>query len=137
MAYQTPRRLNAPRPSLSNTASQPNLALSTSSAQAIARKASLNALVGNPATPNSRMGADGRSIDVGDTVDVPGGMYGVVKYVGSVGDKPGVFAGVELSKPFADRGKNAGDFQGYVRDATIWMHALTISQSAIFHDVGP
>jgi hypothetical protein len=108
MAFQTPRRLNPPRPSL-NTASQPNLSLAASTA--IARKASLNALVGNPATPN-KMGADGRSIDVGDTVDVPGGMYGVVKYVGSVGDKPGVFAGVELSKPFADRGKNGGDFQG-------------------------
>jgi hypothetical protein len=116
MAFQTPRRLNQPRPSL-NTASQPNLSLSASTA--IARKASLNALVGNPATPNSKMGADGRSIDVGDTVDVPGGMYGLVKYVGSVGDKPGVFAGVELSKPFADRGKNAGDFQGYARGATV------------------
>lgn len=59
------------------------------------------------------MGADGRDIEVGDLVDVPGGMNGVVKFVGSVRGKPGVFAGVELSREFAPRGKNDGDVEGY------------------------
>lgn len=112
MALHTPRRLGGPRPSLNNTASSPNLSLAASTA--IARKASLNALVGGPTTPTNKMGGDGQDIDVGDTVDVPGGMYGVVKFIGSVRGKKGVFAGVELSREFADRGKNDGDVDGYV-----------------------
>ncbi|KAE8830297.1 hypothetical protein HRS9139_06921 [Pyrenophora teres f. teres] len=58
------------------------------------------------------MGADGRDIDVGDTVDVPGGMMGVVKFVGSIRGKQGVFAGVELSREYAARGKNDGAVDG-------------------------
>ncbi|KAK3208331.1 hypothetical protein GRF29_77g355847 [Pseudopithomyces chartarum] len=58
------------------------------------------------------MGADGRELEVGDLVDVPGSMTGVVKFIGSVRGKPGVFAGVELSKQFAARGKNDGDVDG-------------------------
>ena len=50
--------------------------------------------------------------DVGDTVDVPGGMVGVVRFVGAVKGKAGTFAGVELSKTFATRGKNSGDVDG-------------------------
>jgi dynactin complex subunit len=59
-------------------------------------------------------GGDGRELYVGDTVDVPGGMHGTVKFVGTVRGKKGVFAGVELSKEFAARGKNDGDVDGYV-----------------------
>lgn len=59
------------------------------------------------------MGGDGQDIEVGDTVDVPGGMHGVVKFIGSVRGKKGVFAGVELSREFAARGKNDGDVDGY------------------------
>ncbi|KAF2636125.1 hypothetical protein P280DRAFT_473273 [Massarina eburnea CBS 473.64] len=111
MAGLTPgRRLTPARP-LNNTASQPNLGLSASTE--VARKASLNALTGHqPTTSNSKMGADGHDIEVGDAVDVPGGMHGVVKFVGSVRGKPGTFAGVELSKEFAHRGKNDGDVEG-------------------------
>ncbi|KAF2662916.1 hypothetical protein K491DRAFT_584766 [Lophiostoma macrostomum CBS 122681] len=58
------------------------------------------------------MGGDGQDIDVGDTVDVPGGMHGVVKFIGSVRGKKGVFGGVELSREFAVRGKNDGDVDG-------------------------
>ncbi|KAF2013161.1 hypothetical protein BU24DRAFT_350128 [Aaosphaeria arxii CBS 175.79] len=58
------------------------------------------------------MGADGQDIEVGDTVDVPGGMHGTVKFVGAVAGKKGVFAGVELSGEFASRGKNDGDVDG-------------------------
>jgi hypothetical protein len=115
MALQTPRR--STRPSLGfgqsiNTASSPNLSLAASTA--IARKASLNALTAgqSPATPGNMAGGDGRDIYVGDSVDVPGGMHGSVKFVGTVRGKKGVFAGVELSKEYAPRGKNDGDVDG-------------------------
>lgn len=50
--------------------------------------------------------------DVGDSVTVPGDMYGVVKYIGPVSDKQGDFVGVELDRKFAARGKNSGDVNG-------------------------
>jgi CAP-Gly domain/CLIP1 zinc knuckle len=49
---------------------------------------------------------------VGDTVDVPGGMYGTVKFVGEVAGKKGKFAGVQLAPEYAIRGKNNGDVDG-------------------------
>lgn len=49
---------------------------------------------------------------IGDTVDVPGGMYGTVKFVGEVAGKKGKFAGVQLATEFASRGKNNGDVDG-------------------------
>lgn len=49
---------------------------------------------------------------IGELVNVPGEMYGTVKFVGSVKGKPGRFIGVELSKDFASRGKNNGDVEG-------------------------
>ncbi len=49
---------------------------------------------------------------VGETVDVPGGMYGTVKFVGEVASKKGKFAGVQLAAEFAIRGKNSGDVDG-------------------------
>ncbi|KAF7716800.1 Uncharacterized protein PECH_006808 [Penicillium ucsense] len=51
-------------------------------------------------------------IKVGDTVNVPGGMYGTVKYLGTVAGKPGRFAGIELGPEHAQRGKNSGDVEG-------------------------
>ena len=56
-------------------------------------------------------GNDGE-VDVGDIVDVPGGMYGTVKFLGRIDGKDGVFAGVELSREYAPRGKNNGDVDG-------------------------
>lgn len=58
------------------------------------------------------MGADGQDIRVGDLVDVPGGMYGLVKFVGAINGKAGMFAGVELSREHASRGKNDGAVDG-------------------------
>jgi len=109
MAYQTPRRLGV-RPSLKPAESSPNLSLTASAA--FQRKASLNALVGGASPPANRMGADGRDIGVGDKVDVPGGMHGVVRFIGIVSGKKGTFAGVQLSKEYAARGKNDGEVDG-------------------------
>ena len=53
-------------------------------------------------------------LEVGDTVGVPGGMTGIVKFLGSVKGKTGVFAGVELNQEYASRGKNDGDVDGSV-----------------------
>ena len=49
---------------------------------------------------------------VGDVVNVPGGMYGTVRYLGSVAGKPGRFAGIELAPEHMERGKNSGDVDG-------------------------
>ncbi|KAJ5898653.1 hypothetical protein N7504_008941 [Penicillium tannophilum] len=51
-------------------------------------------------------------VQIGDVVNVPGGMFGTVKYLGSVAGKPGRFAGIELSNEHAARGKNNGDVEG-------------------------
>jgi hypothetical protein len=52
------------------------------------------------------------NIRVGDTVTVPGDMFGTVKFVGAVANKKGTFAGVQLATEFAARGKNSGDVDG-------------------------
>jgi hypothetical protein len=49
---------------------------------------------------------------VGDAVEVPGGMYGTVKFVGQVDGKKGTFAGVQLAPEYASRGKNSGEVDG-------------------------
>ena len=54
----------------------------------------------------------GYGVKVGDAVTVPGDMYGTVKFVGSVANKNGLFAGVQLAPEFASRGKNSGDVEG-------------------------
>ncbi|KAK2740381.1 hypothetical protein FQN57_006121 [Myotisia sp. PD_48] len=51
-------------------------------------------------------------IQVGDLVNVPGGMYGTIKFLGSVAGKPGRFAGVELALEHSGRGKNNGEVDG-------------------------
>ena len=53
-----------------------------------------------------------QNLEVGDSVDVPGGMHGTIKFIGEVQGKKGVFAGVELAKEWAARGKNDGDVEG-------------------------
>lgn len=56
-------------------------------------------------------------LELGDTVEVPGGNRGTVKYIGAVQGKNGVFAGVELNRDSAAFGKNNGEVEGYaIRD---------------------
>lgn len=85
-------------------------------------KASLSALTGMPsmAPPTPRRQSANNTNDmqmgegeVGDRVSVPGDMTGIVKYIGPVEGKRGIFAGVELSEEYAERGKNDGDVDGY------------------------
>jgi len=66
-----------------------------------------------PFTPGKfGMSVSSHDIAVGDTVDVPGDMSGTVRFVGPVAGRKGVFAGVELHREFAARGKNSGDVDG-------------------------
>lgn len=88
----------------------------------MARKVSLNALTGTPASPG-KLGGDGEELEVGDKVDVPGGMHGTVKFVGTVRGKKGIFAGVELASAFAARGKNDGDVDGYAFMSSPELHS--------------
>ena len=53
-----------------------------------------------------------QNLAAGDIVDVPGGMHGLIKFIGEVKGKKGVFAGVELAKEYAARGKIDGDVVG-------------------------
>ena len=62
-----------------------------------------------PSTPGRYNGED---VAVGDVVDVPGGMVGTIRFVGTVAGKKGSFAGVELHPEFSGRGKNSGDVEG-------------------------
>lgn len=79
----------------------------------LARKQSFNQLVQNSSSKDSGYGGDSDGgLEIGDKVNVPGGMYGVVKFVGTVKGKPGVFVGVELEGPHAVNGKNDGTVEG-------------------------
>ncbi|KAG5982480.1 hypothetical protein E4U55_001851 [Claviceps digitariae] len=76
-----------------------------------------------PVTPSRRSADD---IFVGDAVDVPGGMSGTVRFVGTVQGKKGTFAGIELDPDFAHRGKNNGDVDG------VSYFTTSVSGSGIF-----
>ena len=65
-------------------------------------------------TPINNRASGTDDIQVGDAVNVPGGMDGTVKFVGEVKGKAGIFAGVELSRKWASRGKNDGEAEGWV-----------------------
>ena len=55
----------------------------------------------------------GKSFDIGDNVRLESlGYEGVLRYLGTIEGKPGMFAGVELHGGFAGRGKNDGSFGG-------------------------
>ena len=69
-----------------------------------------------PRPTNGRTATDDKNanqnLEVGDVVDVPGSMFGTIKFIGEVKGKKGHFAGVELDKEFAVKGKNDGDVDG-------------------------
>lgn len=54
-----------------------------------------------------------RDFDVGDNVRIESlGFEGVLKYLGEIDGKSGMWAGVELSGGFAGKGKNNGSVAG-------------------------
>lgn len=106
----TPRQRDLQRPSYGTSGISPSNPLSQSTA---GRKTSLMALNAqqDPRTP-SAPGQMSGELEVGDAVNVPGAMHGIVKFIGSVKGKNGTFVGVELSREFASRGKNDGEVEG-------------------------
>ncbi|TGZ81948.1 hypothetical protein EX30DRAFT_395324 [Ascodesmis nigricans] len=114
---------------VNSDATSPSPALSpTPSREMLARKASYNQLTQNSlaSIPDvsagygmrqaSRSGGPGFSgsgeVEVGDVVNCPGGMFGTVKFIGSVRGKSGTFVGVELDGDLAGKGKNDGAVDG-------------------------
>ena len=71
-----------------------------------------------PSRPASRQSdvftkSTARSFEVGDNVRIESlGYEGVLKYVGEIDGKLGLWAGVELSGGFAGKGKNNGSVNG-------------------------
>jgi len=71
-----------------------------------------------PSRPASRQSdvfakSTARSFQVGDNVRIESlGYEGVLKYVGEIDGKLGLWAGVELSGGFAGKGKNSGSVNG-------------------------
>ncbi|KAI7204059.1 hypothetical protein KC324_g965 [Hortaea werneckii] len=117
MSLQTPRQRLQRSSYNTGSAEKSPAGLGLSASAAVNRKASLQALTGGqPRTPGSRaasaMAGGGDELDVGDSVNVPGDMYGTVKFIGSVRGKNGTFVGVELDRAFAAKGKNDGDVDG-------------------------
>lgn len=65
-----------------------------------------------PLTINPGTMTTADEVTIGDIVEVPGNMTGTVRFIGSVDGRKGIFAGVELHREFASRGKNSGDVDG-------------------------
>lgn len=86
--------------------------------------------------PTSRTVNDDRNanqnLEVGDIVDVPGSMHGTIRFIGEVKGKKGHFAGVELSKEFASRGKNDGDVDGWVSQRLIHARMPLLMRTAVY-----
>ncbi|KAF3932457.1 hypothetical protein ABW19_dt0203068 [Dactylella cylindrospora] len=138
-ATPTPRRsLARLRPSGAGTPSMPPVPPPMLSPDTLlARKQSFNQLTQNSSSKDSGYGGDSDGgLEIGDKVNVPGGMYGVVKFVGTVKGKPGVFVGVELEGPHAVNGKNDGTVEGTRYFTTSVPHSgifLPLSRATLRH----
>ncbi|KAK6526505.1 hypothetical protein TWF694_005088 [Orbilia ellipsospora] len=136
----TPRRsLARLRPSAMGTPNVPAIPPPLLSPETLlARKQSFNQLNQNSSSSkDSGYGGDSDGgLEIGDKVNVPGGMYGVVKFVGTVKGKPGVFVGVELEGPHAVNGKNDGTVEGTRYFTTSVPHSgifLPLSRAVLRH----
>lgn len=123
------KRLQRPRPSLVSLAALHAASSPTPSSAVdmhmLARKTSYNQLTQNSlaSIPDASAGyglspmrgeraTRGRDLEVGDMVDTPNGLYGTVKFIGTVKGKAGTFVGVELEPEIAGKGKNDGAVDG-------------------------
>ncbi|CAG7555498.1 unnamed protein product [Fusarium equiseti] len=122
-AYATHSRAAPPLPPLPRKASLAQLTQSSlASIPDVSESYAVETVLSDPTEDMMPPTTPGRSqavnVALGDIVDVPGGMHGVVRFVGPVQGKKGVFAGVELDEEFASRGKNDGDVDGISYFAT-------------------
>ncbi|TBU31588.1 hypothetical protein BD311DRAFT_98488 [Dichomitus squalens] len=91
---------------------------SASSASSAGRTPSAKAGIVRPPSRSSDVFArsasrTGRPYDVGDNVRIESlGFEGVLRYLGEIDGKPGMWAGVELSGGFVGKGKNNGSVAG-------------------------
>ncbi|KAJ4268364.1 hypothetical protein NW762_002427 [Fusarium torreyae] len=116
-AYASHSRAAPPLPPLPRKASlaqltQGSLASIPDVSESYAVDSVLSDSTQNMIPPTTPARSQAVNVALGDIVDVPGGMHGVVRFVGPVQGKKGVFAGVELDSEFASRGKNDGDVDG-------------------------
>ncbi|KAF8894885.1 hypothetical protein CPB84DRAFT_1837197 [Gymnopilus junonius] len=66
-----------------------------------------------PPSRQSELSKPTRTFEVGDNVRIESlGFEGVLRYMGEIGGKPGLWAGVELSGGFIGKGKNNGSVGG-------------------------
>lgn len=49
---------------------------------------------------------------IGDTVQLPDGREGILRYIGDIEGKVGEFAGVELINEWASHGLHNGEYEG-------------------------
>jgi len=65
----------------------------------------------------------GKTFEMGDNVRIESlGFEGVLRYFGAIDGKPGLWAGVELSKGFAGKGKNDGSVGGCAFSIHRWLN---------------
>ncbi|RPD78588.1 hypothetical protein L226DRAFT_297676 [Lentinus tigrinus ALCF2SS1-7] len=97
---------------------RPSSSASSSSAVSAGRTPSAKAPLTRPPSRTSDVFARsasraGRGFDVGDNVRIESlGFEGILRYLGEIDGKPGMWAGVELSGGFAGKGKNNGSVAG-------------------------
>lgn len=101
---------------------RPSSAASTSSAIGVSTRTTERAKTPISARPPSRPPSRhseafarsvSRSFEIGDNVRIESlGFEGLLKYVGEIEGKPGLWAGVELGGGFAGKGKNNGTVNG-------------------------
>ena len=71
-----------------------------------------------------------RAVEIGDLVRLEGSdLVGVLRYLGEVHSRPGVFAGIELVGDCAGRGKNDGTVDGCVQRRMCRAHQAVFSTS--------
>lgn len=52
------------------------------------------------------------SPNIGDTVRLPDGQQGILRYAGPIAGKSGDFAGIELIDEWASQGRHNGEYNG-------------------------
>lgn len=89
-----------------NSYSMSSLPLSARSLSPVSSSTSLASTTATPTTTPQLV--------LGDSVVLPEGQHGILRYIGPVKNKNGEFAGVELTGEYVGMGRHNGEFEGYV-----------------------